>query len=97
MDQAERIIILTTVVYQIVLAISIYTRKDIEERWLMPMYLANSLHTFIFYLAVVGFHEFGVPEIRFATWSRFLRMQNNISHFFMLLFIASKGKFPWKE
>ena len=92
--EIKRLFVIVSAVYQLVLAIAIYNRKDIKERWLMPMLLFNAIHTIVLYVFIM----WGVLLPRtINTWSTFLRMQTNASNTFLLFTIASGGKFIWKS
>jgi len=92
----ERYAILISAVYAIAMAVAIWSRKDLEERWLMPLCLLTSVHTAIFYISLIYFkHLFSAHNLNM--WSTILRMHSNITHVMLLLFIASRESGLWKH
>jgi len=92
----ERYYILITYVLSFVFALSIFSRKDKEERWLMPMCLLTSIFGIALYIIFI-FYRSEFATLLMNQLSTLLRIQSNTTHLLMLFVILSRGSKLWKR
>ena len=92
----ERYYILIVAILSMIFAIAIWSRKDKQERWLMPLCILSGLHTAVFYIILIWFKQEFTPSF-LNQWSTLLRVHTGTIHLLLVFFVASTGSKLWRH